>query len=203
MTHCEILPHTSFVSQQGNFVGCMLPKNHAGPHVGRLQNNTYFTYQDNFECDCGCWEPNTPDDVCKIYRQISHVEAIALANPSHRSINAPTNERSVATDPPSEEEKSAAKTFSKIYHPTCLEYSETYSREGLYEIMAGVIATYIEPWGDVTKERLLDLDLIPPVAYYSVANMVFQHTFKTGMDIPKSVYNKTIVEILRENNALK
>ena len=62
-------PMSKFDINDGS--GCLKKEGHNDAHICREKNGNYTEWEDDYECDCGCWDDE--DDlihVCKIYNTL-------------------------------------------------------------------------------------------------------------------------------------
>lgn len=63
----------------GKYHECLRLDYHEGPHLIRIANGNFIAYQINTECEC-CSHLSSlnSDDFCKVYRQVSPIDAQSL-----------------------------------------------------------------------------------------------------------------------------
>ena len=55
--------------------GCLKQDNHYDSHVFKNNDGKLIAWQDDGECNCGCWDEyeNGTSDVCKVYREVKSI----------------------------------------------------------------------------------------------------------------------------------
>jgi len=51
--------------------GCLKQLNHSGPHVCKDNRGVFIEWDYDYDCKCGCWQTDSFNDVCGVYREVS------------------------------------------------------------------------------------------------------------------------------------
>lgn len=76
MDKCYILvPFKDSIWTTRDSEGCVLKSNHDGAHVSILDDGRIIQWEDDYSCNCGCWDcEHELHDVCKVYSFLTQEE---------------------------------------------------------------------------------------------------------------------------------
>jgi len=65
--------------------GCIKPEGHNSAHISLLEDGRYIQWEDDYSCNCGCWDEGDFDNVCRVARFLTEEEVNEiLTNPATR-----------------------------------------------------------------------------------------------------------------------
>lgn len=61
-------------SEFNDITGCLKPSAHNDHHVCRTSDGRLMAWEDDYECNCGCWDDEEYDSVCRVYWEVKEIK---------------------------------------------------------------------------------------------------------------------------------